>query len=121
MATLYEEVAGIAIAELMSAAEADLPADRYEDAQHYAEQAFNIMNAELPDIDPETDPPMAQSKRAAIVYVKHHLAGQEGSLSEAFTAAVNTYARSAIRKLREIKDRNDELVDKDARLDMFRT
>lgn len=120
MATLYEEVAGIAVAELMSAAEGSLPADRYEDARHYAEEAFKIMDAELPDIDPETDPPLAKAKRAAIIYVKHHLSGQEGSLSEAFTAAVNHYARVAIRKLREIKNNNDELVDEDARLDMFR-
>lgn len=118
--TLYEEVAGIAIAELMSASEGRMPADRFEDAKHYAKQAFETMDAELPDLDPETDPPLSHSKRAAIVYVKGHLAGQEGSLSEAFTAAVNLYARNAIQQIREQEFQNETLIDEDARLDMFR-
>ena len=118
--SLYQEVAGIAIAELMSAAEGTLPNDRYEDALHYAEEAFEVMNGELEGIDPETDPPMARSKRAAIIYVKRHLTGQEGSLSDAFRVALNRYARSAMQHMNKIKQRNGELVDENARLDMFR-
>lgn len=124
MATLIEEVARVAISEVVSSGNegkgVDLPSDRYEDAKYYAKEAFDIMDAQLPDLDPREDPPLSRSKRAAIIYVKTQLFGQRASVSETFSVAVNLYARSAIQRIRQIKKNNDQLVDDNSRTDMFK-
>ena len=119
MSSLYEEVAGVALAEISSATEGNVPPDRFEDAKYYAKQAFTIMDAELPDLDPESDDPVEEAKRAATLYVKTQIAGKEAAVSQGFKRAVDLYARSAIEKKRRGKANNDNLVDDDARMDMF--
>ena len=121
MPTITEEIAGIAIAEILGQGDVSIPPDRYEDAQDYAQRALTVMDNSYPDIDPETDEPLDMSKAAAVTFVKLKLMGRPAGSESAFLDASDRYAKQAIRIIRKTKADNDNLVDEDARLDMFET